>query len=126
VTAPASILWRPADLRRTALRLLVAGLFEATLVTPLLLVIRAGGVPSQIFTDDLAVRVPVLRVTVTPDGEIVDDWLVPPPPGSPAQSLAATLAERGLLLEPFERAGEGLKEANAHPQPPPPARGERV
>ena len=44
-------------------------------------------------------------------GEIQDThvfWTPGPPIGAPAD-LFARLAERGLILEPFERAGQGLR-----------------
>ena len=34
----------------------------------------------------------------------------PPPDGSPERDLFEQLAARGLLLEPFERAADGLRE----------------
>jgi hypothetical protein len=44
-------------------------------------------------------------------GEIHDTHVfwTPGPPTSASADLFARLAERGLLLEPFERAGEGLR-----------------
>ena len=39
----------------------------------------------------------------------------PGPPAGPASALFARLAERGLLLEPFDRAGIGLREVYGDP-----------
>lgn len=111
VSAPPSILWRPGDLRRAALRLLVSSLCEASPVIPTLLVTREAALPLELFTEDVQVNVPVLHVRVTEDGEIVSEWVLAAERGSAADELAGTLGARGLLLEPFERAAEGLKEA---------------
>lgn len=111
VNAPPSILWRPGDLRRFALRLLAGTLFETTRTMPELLLVSGDDVPAEVLRDDLQVKIPTLSVRVTSDGEIVEDWVIEPPQDSSATGLAVLLRERGLLLEPFARAEEGLREA---------------
>ena len=55
----------------------------------------------------------------TPDsnGEFQETHVfwTPGPPEGPAADLFARLAERGLILEPFERAGKGLRELYGDP-----------
>ena len=130
---PYPFLWRPGDLRRHAERRLTASLLDAAEVTPRLLFCRADEVGLELFTRDLLVRVPVGRVeapagpsgrdrdaggrgdaeeAVPPVPEAAHVFWHPAPPadGSPERALFDQLAARGLLLEPFDRAADGLRE----------------
>jgi len=130
---PYSFLWRPSDLRRHAERRLTASLLAAAETTPGLLFCLTGEVMSEMFTHDLRLDVPVGRVEPPPErgrggqgrrergagdeaAPSVPDaahvfWQpAPPADGSPARGLFDQLVARGLLMEPFDRASDGLRE----------------
>lgn len=126
VQTPGTFLWRQADLRRHAERKLAASLLAVCERTPRLLLCRAEQVSAELFGQDLRVAVPVGRVAGPPrvdptTGEIFDppprpqlSWQpAPPADGTPERRLVDGLAASGLLLEPFERAALGLREAYA-------------
>lgn len=126
VQTPGTFLWRQADLRRHAERRLAASLLAVCERTPRLLLCRAEQVSAELFEQDLRVEVPVGRVASPPrvdptTGEVFDppprpqlSWQpAPPADGTPERRLVDWLARRGLLLEPFERAALGLREAYA-------------
>jgi hypothetical protein len=125
---PAGALWRPEQLEREAAKALARSLFEAARRTPLVLLCLAGEIDAALFAEDLEVQIPVCRVAVESEGEpfqvgpaerVVSAeatahlfWRPAlPSPESPPRRLVATLASRGLLLEPFERALAGFHEA---------------
>jgi hypothetical protein len=126
------LLWRPLDRGRSAVRRLAVTLFHAAKLSPALLLCRADVVDPHLFgpAGQVTLQVPVGRVatateavgyagseeretveTADSEGEIHEAHVfwTPGPPTGPAADLFARLAERGLLLEPFERAGEGLR-----------------
>lgn len=122
-----TFLWRPADLRRHAQRRLTASLLSAGPQTPRLLLCRANEVAGEIFTQDIALPIPVGRLSPTlqaidyDTGEIAEvaageadahlAWIpAPPAENSPERQLVDALIARGLLGEPFERAQAGLHE----------------
>lgn len=131
---PYPFLWRPGDLRRHAERRLTASLLDAAEVAPRLLFCRADEVGVELFTRDVLLRLPVGRVEApadstgrgtgahgpgdgsqdaapsVPDAVHVFWHPAPPGDGSPERDLFDQLAERGLLLEPFDRAADGLRE----------------
>jgi hypothetical protein len=128
VALPETFLWRRADLRRHAERRLTASLLTACPRAPRLLLARADQVGSELFCEDLEVDRPVGRIGLTnnanaytPQEELepVDGpeplqlfWFpVRPTDESVERRLFEHLRDRGLLLEPFERAGVGLAEA---------------
>lgn len=126
-------LWRPSDRSRAVARRLAATLFNASTLTPALLLCRADVVEPHVFGPDghINVGLPVGRVataheaigyraseglqnvhTADADGgqrEIHVFW-TPGPPDGIAADLFQHLADRGLILEPFERASAGLLE----------------
>ena len=120
-----SFLWRQGDARRNAVTALAKVLFEGTSRTPDLILSLADEVPPRVFADDLAVNVPLCRIStgdVTVQGasetsETLGDsvnvvWATnKPSPDSGARKLLEALLDRQLLLEPFERAVLGLAEA---------------
>jgi hypothetical protein len=127
VETPNSFLWRPADVRRAALRRLTASLLAACPQTPRVLFALAAEVPSELFAQDLQAAVPVCRVATGLEtteystlevAEMLDQddpvhlfWFpAPPAVGSPEGALTRHLTAHGLLLEPFERAAIGLAE----------------
>lgn len=120
-------LWRSEDLRRHAQRRLSATLFEICPRLPSVILCRADEVSSELFSSELRVELPIVRLaeesaapgqTAAETRELVDGD-VPlqlywngaiPGEDEPGRALVARLAERGLLLEPFERALIGLRE----------------
>jgi len=123
----ASFLWRPGESRRQAVVALSRTLFTAATHVPHLLIALAEEVPATVFTDDLAVAVPLCRLagqTALAYGstESLEEipgaqhlfWAGPPPgPESSARGLLDALVARQGLAEPFERAALGLQEAYA-------------
>ena len=124
---PHPFLWRPTDLRRHAERRLTASLLAAAETTPRLLFCLADEVGVELFTQDLSIDVPVGRVERPAGGQPVpggddDPDAAPPTPAqvfwhpappeadSVERALFDQLAVRGLLLEPFDRATDGLRE----------------
>ncbi len=131
-----STLWRTLDREAAAVRRLAISLFEAATLTPALLLCRADVVSPHVFgpAGGLAVSIPIVRLapagtpvgyagaeahgtveTVDQHGECLDVLLfwTPEPPVGPVAELFTRLTERGLLLEPFARAQEGLREVYA-------------
>ncbi len=126
------LLWRPLDRSRSALRRLAVTLFHAARLSPTLLLCRADVVDPHLFgpTGQVLLEIPIGRIATAAEvvgfagseeretvetadsaGEIQDTHVfwTPAPPAGAAADLFARLAERGLLLEPFDRAGEGLR-----------------
>ena len=127
IDLPSAALWRPERLEREATKALAVSLFEAARRTPLVLLSLAAEVDGALFAEDLEVQIPVCRVAIDDGGgragEVGEEVLwedrtihlfwrpALPSAGSPPRRLVTTLAGRGLLLEPFERALTGLEEA---------------
>ena len=126
---PRGPLWRAGDAERGGMRSLTISLFQTSQRSPLLLLCLMREVPPELFRDEIQVLVPVCRLaaggdaTHLNDGEVMESSAEPtvhlfwrpasPAPESPARRLVDSLARRGLLLEPFERIPEGLREAFA-------------
>ncbi len=127
VETPNTFLWRPADVRRAALKRLTASLLEACPRVPYMLLGLAEEVPSELFCQDLRLALPVCRVapalhaisySTLEAAEVVEQdqpahlfWYpAAPAAGSPERRLADHLIRHGLLVEPFERAAVGLRE----------------
>lgn len=129
VHVPSGALWRAGDAERGGLRSLTTSLFQASQRSPLLVLCLAREFPPELFRDELEVLVPVCRLAADADvaeldrGEVAERaaepaihlfWRPgPPAPQSPARRLLASLARRGILLEPFDRIPAGLQEALA-------------
>lgn len=128
---PHPLLWRPADLRRHAERRLTTSLLSVAESAPRLLFCLADEAGVELFFQDVEVEVPVGRVERPTDsvhnspgaddggstglpaisGSVHVVWQpVPPAGGSPERALFDQLAARGLLLEPFDRASDALRE----------------
>jgi len=127
IETPYPFLWRPRDLRRHVERRLTASLLGAAETTPRLLFCLAGEVGADLFERDLVVEIPVGRLDAPPNsarGSGQDEptapslpnaahvfWRpAPPSEGTVERELFDQLAARGLLLEPFDRASDGLRE----------------
>lgn len=137
VGTPSSFLWRPGDLRRSALKKLTGSLLATCSRAPRLILCLAAQTPSELFAQDIRVSVSVGRIAmarettgfstletretlaVDAEGEEapVDLLWFPTPPAadSPERRLLQELHKRGLLHEPFERAGTGLHEVYGEP-----------
>jgi hypothetical protein len=130
VSIPRTILWRPGDSRRKAVRELCKSMFSACSSTPALLICRAEEVPPLVFLEDIHVEVPVARVSsdltlVVAPNEVEESlsnshsiyWTPSAPEeGSLARSLLQSLSQNNLALEPFDRAARGIEEAFASGQ----------
>jgi hypothetical protein len=120
-----SFLWRQGDARRNAVTALAKVLFEGTSRTPDLILSLAEEVPPRVFADDIALSVPLCRISIgdvivqaaSEESETLTDsinlvWATnKPAPDSEARKLLDALLDRQLLREPFERAALGLEEA---------------
>lgn len=120
-------LWRRDGLRRHAARRLTASLLEICPRAPDLMFCLADEVEPELFAEELEVSIPVARIAKglavvgqagTEERELLEAdeplqlfWQGrQPEAGSPERLLVERLASRGLLLEPFDRAGVGLDE----------------
>jgi hypothetical protein len=134
VETPNSFLWRPADLRRAALRKLTASLLAACPRLPRVILCLAAETPSELFCQDLQVSVPVCRIasplettgySTLEAAEALEEpeplhlfWFpAAPAETAPERDLTRHLIRHGLLLEPFERAGVGLGEVYGDADP---------
>jgi hypothetical protein len=127
-------LWRERDKPHAAARRLCATLFGAAQLAPSLLLYRVQEIAPGLFGPDgqLSLEIPVARVgllhqelapaiaetaervmTFDAGGEVgeVDVLWTPQAPIENTAELFAKLAQRGLLLEPFERAARTLQAA---------------
>jgi hypothetical protein len=124
---PHPLLWRPADLRRHAERRLTASLLSVAESEPSLLFCLADEAGVELFSQDIQVRVAVGRVgrpASADPGASSDESALPAIPSSvhvfwqpgppseesPERTLFEQLSARGLLLEPFDRASDALRE----------------
>jgi hypothetical protein len=131
---PHPLLWRPTDLRRHAERRLIASLLGTAESEPSLLFCLADEVGVELFSQDIQVRVVVGRVERSSSpGEATDSgagtlpavpdamhvfWQPgPPAEESPERTLFEQLGARGLLLEPFDRAADALREVYGPREP---------
>ncbi|MPZ15572.1 MAG: hypothetical protein GEU73_14320 [Chloroflexi bacterium] len=127
---PRPLFWRRTDLRRHAERRLISSLLAMCKCEPRLLLCLADEVGSALFSQDLRMAVPAARIgrpvsaaarINEETGEILEEseppnlsWIPgPPPEGSRDRRLLDRLSRYGLLLEPFDRAAIGLREAYA-------------
>jgi hypothetical protein len=128
VRVPQAFLWREADLRRYVQRRLTASLLSVCSQQPRLLLCLAGEIDTPLFSEDLQLEVPVVRVALpgpalrrvdTETGEVLEEVDLPPqiawqpaPPDAASleRQLFEHLSTHGLLLEPFVRALTALRE----------------
>jgi hypothetical protein len=132
---PHPLLWRPADLRRHAERRLAISLLSIAESEPRLLLCLADEAGVELFAQDIQADVLVGRVErpadaasrpagdanpsslpAVPDSVHVFWQPSPPQEDSPERALFQQLGARGLLLEPFDRAADALREIYG-PQP---------
>jgi hypothetical protein len=127
------VLWRALDREQAAIRRLAVALFEAATLTPALLLCRADVVGPHVFgpAGGLALSIPVARLApagtaigysggeahdlveaADEHGECLEThvYWTPDRPAGPACELFDRLVSRGLALEPFARAQDGLRE----------------
>ena len=111
VRAPKSVMWRAADLEMRCLESLCTSMFEACPVAPDILLCLAREVAPGLFEERVSPEMPVGRISLDEStGEICREWIVEPVRDSPQRWLFDSISDRGLLLEPFERAEAGLRE----------------
>jgi hypothetical protein len=115
---PVAALWRGTDLKRRAAAELCAALLGSVAASPLVLLALAEEVGEETFSEDMAVQLPVGRVTGV--AEVM--WAGGMPvAGSPEAVLVEELARTDVLSEAFERAALGLQEALGESPVRPPA-----
>ena len=127
VETPNTFLWRPADIRRAALRRLTASLLTLCPRIPRLILCLAAETPPELFTQDITVSLPVCRIARSLDADLMAPPEVHEPPGedgpahlfwypappeddTPERVLIQAMIRHGLLFEPFQRASSGLNE----------------
>ena len=122
---PSGSLWHPGQAYRQAVAALSRALFDAVEHLPNLVLALAEETPSEVFSEDVAVQVPLCLVGTQAEvvGEVPDiesagggpvslRWVTEEPSdNSQLGPLVDSLRSRRLLLEPFERAAQGLEEA---------------
>lgn len=128
VGLPDQVLWRESATRRRAVLTMLEPLLGGCPGTPDVLVAPVDEMPAEVFAKDLEIDVPHCRLTATQgaegavgelgevaeqlDGPLVALWAgAPADADSVAGRLLRQLAGHDLLLEPFERAAQGLDEA---------------
>lgn len=114
VKADAGALWEPGRVYRRAVAVLVRALFGAASHQPDLVLALAEELPQECLSEEIDVQLPVCLVG-DPGAEVVPlHWIDgEPEAGSELSRLVESLRSRGLLLEPFWRAAQGLEEAFA-------------
>ncbi len=124
-------MWHGDQLQRHAARRLVTTLFDVCPRVPSLLLCRADEVTPELFSEDVQVSIPVARIAgeAAVVGQSASEELeqlatgglqvfwagTPPAEDASERALLNELARRGLLWEPFERAGIGLAEVYGDP-----------
>lgn len=113
VNSPSGPLWGADPFFRRAVADLARALLTAVQHRPDLVLVLDEEAPPDFSAEGLAVRSPVGLVARAGDRPV--RWLGPVPDAeSPLAGLLELLASRRRLLEPFERAAQGLEEAYAH------------
>lgn len=111
VRAPKSVMWRAGDLELRCLESLCVSMFEACPVAPDILLCLAREVAPAFFEERIRPDLPVGRIVLDEStGVISEQWIVEPCRESGQRRLFESISDRGLLLEPFERAEAGLRE----------------
>jgi hypothetical protein len=125
VETPQSTLWRAHDLRRAAVKQLAVSLLETVSTPPAVVICLALTSMADLFLYDIELGSPICLVPGPPEPEDAEDsaaglaggelrWLPEEPlHAAVPRRLVAELERRGLLLEPFERTGAGLREVYA-------------
>ena len=116
------VLWRDSDREAGAGRRLCASLFASTTLAPRFLLFDASALAPELLSVEsgISLAIPAGGVAQSDEGagfETFDgegemrwtrvDWIGAAPDGE----LFGLLCERGLIWEPLERAGAGLREA---------------
>ncbi|MDO8587081.1 MAG: hypothetical protein Q7T82_08590 [Armatimonadota bacterium] len=111
VSSPKPLLWRPNDLRMRCIESLCASMFDVCPVVPDLLLCLSEEGDLRSLAESISLRVPVGRITHDGSGgDVSTRWSMDFAPHSPPARIHKRLCERGLLVEPFERAEAGLRE----------------
>lgn len=111
VSSPNPVLWQPDHLRARCVESLCASMFDVCPVVPDLVLCLAEEVGPRMLGDDLRPDIPIGRITRDGSGgNISTEWSTDFIADSAHDRLYKRLCERGLLLEPFERAITGLRQ----------------
>ncbi|MCX6360400.1 MAG: hypothetical protein NT029_11350 [Armatimonadetes bacterium] len=112
LSLPGGFLWPEERVLPAGLTALCHSLFDAPRVEPDLLLAETDLAGSGFRLQDLAPSVPFGIVGSGPGGSPEVSWVNGTPGlGLPATQMVEDLAGRNLLVEPFERALQGLTEA---------------
>lgn len=127
IEMPNSFLWRKEDILRSAQRRLAASLLSICPVIPKIIICLAEEIGCELFCQDIKLSMPVCRIApstaiisfagaeiqeTTATTESLNLFWYPDKPidSTPERQLINELARRGLLMEPFDRAKNGLGE----------------
>jgi hypothetical protein len=112
LAAPSGFLWDSARVRALGIAMLTHSLFEACRREPDLLICRDTLGSIEFCREEIAPAIPFAQVKPMPEGIPAEwHWVNDPPgPGMRAHTLFETLRVHGMLLEPFQRITQGLRE----------------
>ncbi|MYC38602.1 MAG: hypothetical protein F4X66_17065 [Chloroflexi bacterium] len=119
------VLWRQGHARSSSVSALAKALFESASNRADVVFSLAEETPPAVFSDDIRPEIPLCRVASrgsvslapTEETQQLSESLTlywtngVPPPGSVTAQVVELLAQRQLLIEPFERAAMGIQEA---------------
>ena len=125
VDVPSGVLWRPGHARRQAVFALTKALFESASNRADVVLSLAEETPSSVFSDDMRPDVPLCRVAFQDSAAMAPSEKVQrlseslllywtnglPSSSSVSARTVELLGQRQLLIEPFERAAQGIREA---------------
>ncbi len=125
ISFPSGVLWRPGQARTRAVAALVRVLFESAQRRPDVALALATETPATVFAEEIRPEIPLCRVATeesAPDALVEEvqqlseglnlHWTNGlPPPESTATKTVELLVSNRLLLEPFDRAALGIREA---------------
>lgn len=117
-------LWQGIDRKRYAAKRLISSLLKRCAVAPLFLLCLSSEIPPDLFQERLLLSIPVCGIGNGPgtNPDLVQEGRMEPRPqqeewvpespdaGSGAHVLFAEMKRRGTLMEPFQRAHEGMAE----------------
>ena len=125
VDVHSGVLWRPGHARSRAVFALAKALFESAGNQADVILSLAEETPPEVFSDDMHPEIPLCRVAfqdsvaMAPSEEVqrlseslLLYWTTGVPcSGSATACTVELLGQRQLLVEPFERAAQGIQEA---------------
>lgn len=112
LAAPSGFLWDAGRVRALGIAMLAHSLFDACRREPDLLICRDTLGSPEFCREEIAPAIPFAQVKPMPEGSPAEwHWVNDPPsPGLRAHTLFETLRVHGLLIEPFRRIPQALRE----------------